>query len=274
LARLADQRLDVASREEEDWDNVRSVMLKGIPSRCTKEKLRQAIEELGFGDSCTFFYLPTKPCQAPKSEQNKGYAFVGFEDHATTISFRDAIVGYRFNRISEKVISVHPARLQGAAQFEHFRHSKVLNSKFAPIFKDGLPSTNSSQRIATLGQDMPGRSSSTLGSILEPVLTILVKYAHSNDYTIDFIIQQRRWHLRDEVRVSALQALGEYRNAGALSVISDGFEANVQFVEAELVRMGHLVLVQPSYFVAVPFLAGEPYAANTSAWGEQPFSGM
>jgi hypothetical protein len=122
--------------DKEDWTDVRTVMMKGIPCRCTKEEVIACIHDVGFGDRFEFFYIPIKRCQ----RQNYGYAFVGFDDPATSIAFRDAITGYRFQqRSSSKVISLHPARLQGMDQaMDHFRDSKVVRSKWCPTFKERL----------------------------------------------------------------------------------------------------------------------------------------
>jgi hypothetical protein len=120
-----------------DDDGIRTIMMRNIPCRCTKDDLFEAIEELGFAGTYEFFHLPIKRCQ----RQNYGYAFIGFHTAEVTTRFCKVAEGYKFRgRKSVKAVTLVPARLQGLNEIiEHFKDTKVLNSTCPPIFimRDG-----------------------------------------------------------------------------------------------------------------------------------------
>merc|ERR1712137_1486277 len=92
-------------------DDVRTVMIKHIPCRCTRNEVLAAIETLGFAGTYDFFHLPTR-----RGHNNFGYAFISFSKAATAIAFRSAMTGFIFQtRKSSKAVSVVPARIQGFA---------------------------------------------------------------------------------------------------------------------------------------------------------------
>jgi hypothetical protein len=113
-------------------DEIRTVMMRNIPCRCTKEDLFAAIEELGFAGAYDFFHLPIKRCQ----RQNYGYAFIGFSTAEVTKAFCAKAEGYRFRgRKSAKAVTLVPARLQSLDEItEHFKDTKVLKSHCPPVF--------------------------------------------------------------------------------------------------------------------------------------------
>ena len=112
-------------------------MLPNIPSRLSSNYLLQAIDELGFGDTFGFFYLPMKPSKHARNLTNRGYAFVGFESPRQAASFAAAIGGYSYtNRSSLKVSTVQPARLKDLKEIRnHFDHTKVRRTKWGPILR-------------------------------------------------------------------------------------------------------------------------------------------
>lgn len=126
IAETNDQIVDVN-------DDVKTVMMKNIPCGCSRKEVVDAIEEAGFKDQYDFFYLPTRRCKS-----NVGYAFIGFPNAAVAEAFAEAMTGYRFeSRKSPKVVSIVPARIQGLTEtVEHFKGSRVMNSKWSPIFPD------------------------------------------------------------------------------------------------------------------------------------------
>jgi len=102
------KRLDSFSTVGED---MRTVMIKHIPCRCTREEVLDAIDKLGFEGTYEFFHLPTK-----RGQHNFGYAFISFWGQRTAIAFQSAMTGFIFrSRQSSKSVCVVPARIQGFA---------------------------------------------------------------------------------------------------------------------------------------------------------------
>jgi len=112
-------------------DDVKTLMIKNIPCRCTEQNILDAIKEVGHGSSYNFFYLPTRRNQS----QNFGYAFVGFVDCNTAKEFALAITGYRFaDRRSNKSCVVAPARIQGFGEnMEYFQRTRRVRRPNQPI---------------------------------------------------------------------------------------------------------------------------------------------
>ena len=112
-------------------------MLQNIPSRLSRNYLLQAIDELGFGDTFGFFYLPMKPSKHARNLTNRSDALVDFESPRQAASFAAAIGGYSFiNRSSLTVITVLPARLKDLKEIRnHFDHTKVERTKWGPILR-------------------------------------------------------------------------------------------------------------------------------------------
>jgi hypothetical protein len=95
---------------EEEPESNTSIMLKGLPCRCSHKDIMDALEDLGFGGRYDFVHLPRKNNQA----SNLGYAFIGFETEDTCRQFTDAIIGYHFAKHrSTKVLETAPAHIQG-----------------------------------------------------------------------------------------------------------------------------------------------------------------
>lgn len=112
-------------------DNILTVMVKNIPCGCRQPGILQAIEELGFGLTYEFFYMPTR-----RNGENFGYAFVGFRDSETTAKFYQAMTGYCVNfRRNKKLVEVVPARIQGFREtYDHFKSTHAMRGKTPPIF--------------------------------------------------------------------------------------------------------------------------------------------
>lgn len=84
-----------------------TLILRNIPSRCVSSHLLEAIEGSGWCGTFEFLYLPMK---SPQANQNRGYAFVGFQDPEQASTFCAALNGARFNRVSSKQIYVEIAK--------------------------------------------------------------------------------------------------------------------------------------------------------------------
>lgn len=129
---VMDSRESEQTTFNEDED-VKTVMMKNIPCGCSRSEVVDAIESLGFEGKYEFFYLPTRRCKS-----NVGYAFIGFPDPWVAAAFAKAATGYRFeSRKSPKTVTIVPARIQGLNEtVEHFKGTRVMNSKWSPIFSE------------------------------------------------------------------------------------------------------------------------------------------
>jgi hypothetical protein len=111
-------------------EDVDTVMIRGIPSSCTRDEILDTINEVGFNDLHDFFYAPMR------RNKTLGYAFLGFPDAQLARNFAKAITGYRFRgRNSSKRVSVTPAAIQGYGRnLDHFSGTFVMNSFAKPLF--------------------------------------------------------------------------------------------------------------------------------------------
>jgi len=116
--------------ETECNNQVLALMMKNIPCRCTSEEVLDAIDSLGFGHRCNFFYLPIMT-----SKQNKGYAFISFPTLSCVEEFIAAAQGFSFaQRKSTKVVEIVPARIQGLQDcVDHFEETRMGNCKGSPF---------------------------------------------------------------------------------------------------------------------------------------------
>ena len=119
VANLNEYRIDIDSIVPDR----KTVMIKNIPNRYTKEMMIELINKR-FAKRYDFFYLPIDF----ERDANVGYAFINFAD---TDSLRDFFVAFHgikwpiFN--SDKVCNLSYARIQGvAACTEHFQDSSLM----------------------------------------------------------------------------------------------------------------------------------------------------
>ena len=119
VANLNEYRIDINSIVPDR----KTVMIKNIPNRYTKEMMIELINKR-FAKRYDFFYLPIDF----ERDANVGYAFINFAD---TDSLRDFFVAFHgtkwpiFN--SDKVCNLSYARIQGvAACTEHFQDSSLM----------------------------------------------------------------------------------------------------------------------------------------------------
>lgn len=84
-----------------------TLAIKNLPSRCTVWQVLDLIQDSGFQGWFEYLYMPMKP----KIRQNRGYAFVAFEDAKQAAFFQQLIDGLQFHgRASSKSIGVEVAR--------------------------------------------------------------------------------------------------------------------------------------------------------------------
>lgn len=108
-----------------------TLVVRNMPSRCTSEHLLEAMELAGYKGRFDFLYLPMKP---PRVAQNRGYAFVGFVSAAEAREFFVVMQGCRFNRISNKEMSMEVAQQHRSMQ-EVIMETKtmVMNTRFGAV---------------------------------------------------------------------------------------------------------------------------------------------
>merc|ERR1712063_11122 len=80
---------------------VRTVMMKHIPCRCTRKEILDVIEKLGFAGTYEFFHMPSKR----RGQHNFGYAFLSFYQASAAAAFASAMTGFTFaSRKSSKEV--------------------------------------------------------------------------------------------------------------------------------------------------------------------------
>mmetsp|Transcript_118321 Transcript_118321/g.314895 ORF Transcript_118321/g.314895 Transcript_118321/m.314895 type:complete len:354 (-) Transcript_118321:322-1383(-) len=117
---------------------VTTMMLRNIPNKYTQTSLLKEINEVGFGGTYDFFYLPMDV----HNRSNVGYAFINFEMPQDAERFRRAFSDHRFQRFhSRKIGSVCVAHVQGLdANLRHFENRAVTqarNDQYRPIVLQG-----------------------------------------------------------------------------------------------------------------------------------------
>jgi hypothetical protein len=124
-------------REEIDWEDRTTVMVRNIPSVYTQRDLLTELDTRGWKGTYDFFYLPFDL----NKKTNMGYCFMNFKDPSLAEACHVALDGAQLARgegRGRKRLQVVPAVTQGyQANLEHFQHSAVLNhhrSEHGPIF--------------------------------------------------------------------------------------------------------------------------------------------
>lgn len=87
---FADSDCDDSDGDEDDVEDIHSVVVKGIPRSYYGEDILNIFAELGFKSQPDFFHVPMA------QGKNFGYAMIGFTDLQTTKDFAKALTGYRF----------------------------------------------------------------------------------------------------------------------------------------------------------------------------------
>ena len=89
---------------------VRTLMIKNVPSACSGVDVCRVIDSLGFKGQYDYFHLPMR--QKSKSKlANKGYAFVGFSDPSVSKRFAQRMQGFQWGSMvkgSQKVAMPAP----------------------------------------------------------------------------------------------------------------------------------------------------------------------
>lgn len=106
-----------------------TLMIRNIPNRYTQRELIAELEELGFGSTFDFLYMPLDK----GTMSNVGYAFVNFIDPAWAEKCFNLFQSYRFQRhrkISGKIAAISVAHIQGLeANLAHYENAAVNTAK-------------------------------------------------------------------------------------------------------------------------------------------------
>jgi len=106
-----------------------TLMIRNIPNRYTQRELITELEDLGFGGTFDFLYLPLDK----GTMANVGYAFVNFVEHSWAERCMASFQGYCFRkhrRHSRKVAAVSVAHIQGLeANLMHYESAAVNTAK-------------------------------------------------------------------------------------------------------------------------------------------------
>jgi len=110
-----------------------TVMVRNIPTRFTSVSFLRVLDECGFRNAYSFFYLPMDF----RTGKNMGYCFINFTHPSFTIMFASLFHGRRLRMTtSNKVIEVTPSKRQGLVEnVALFRASDLLGSLSLPHFK-------------------------------------------------------------------------------------------------------------------------------------------
>eukprot|EP00929_Paragymnodinium_shiwhaense_P090603 TRINITY_DN5077_c0_g4_i1.p1 TRINITY_DN5077_c0_g4~~TRINITY_DN5077_c0_g4_i1.p1 ORF type:complete len:229 (-),score=56.87 TRINITY_DN5077_c0_g4_i1:112-798(-) len=113
---------------EGDSNEITTLMLKNLPSRCRRPALIKAIDDLGFKGTYDFLYHPMKRNKC----QNYGYAVINFKEPLVAKRFLEEVDGHQLKESSGKRLTVSQAVVQGLAE------NKM---KFGILFEDIMDSS-------------------------------------------------------------------------------------------------------------------------------------
>ena len=110
-----------------------TVMVRNIPTRFTSVSFLRVLDECGFRNSYSFFYLPMDF----RTGKNMGYCFINFVHPSYTVMFSTLFHGRRLRMTtSTKVIEITPSKRQGLSEnVALFKASDLLGSLSLPHFK-------------------------------------------------------------------------------------------------------------------------------------------
>jgi hypothetical protein len=110
-----------------------TVMVRNIPTRFTSVSFLRVLDECGFRNAYSFFYLPMDF----RTGKNMGYCFINFVHASFTVMFASLFHGRRLRMTtSTKVIEVTASKRQGLVEnVALFKASDLLGSLSLPHFK-------------------------------------------------------------------------------------------------------------------------------------------
>jgi len=117
---------------------ITTMMLRNIPNKYAQSTLMEEIDEMGFGGTYDFFYLPMDV----HNRSNVGYAFINFTTPDDAHHFHCLFKEHRFRtHQSRKISSVSAAHVQGLdANLRHFENRAVTharNDQYRPVVLQG-----------------------------------------------------------------------------------------------------------------------------------------
>lgn len=123
-------------RDPTTWSaNVHTIMINNLPLRFKRKDLICLIEEVGFGESCNFIYMPKRFHRRSGGCVVPDYAFVSFDRPEDTVAFAGEITGRQF-RQSEKRVFCVPADIQGLdANLQHFSGKVISGTRGSPLLR-------------------------------------------------------------------------------------------------------------------------------------------
>lgn len=128
---------------------ITTLMIRNIPNRYSQRDLIEEIDELGFGGTYDFLYLPMDK----GTLSNVGYAFVNFVDASWGERGMDAFKSYRFKRYrkqSGKIATVSVAHIQGLENnLKHYQHTAVKDAREKQHRPMVIPSIQRALQVGT-----------------------------------------------------------------------------------------------------------------------------
>lgn len=129
---------------------ITTLMIRNIPNRYSQRDLIEEMEELGFGGTYDFLYLPMDK----GTLSNVGYAFVNFVDGSWSERGMDVFTTYRFKRYrkqSGKIATVSVAHIQGLKNnLKHYQNTAVKDAREKQHRPMVIPSIQRALQVGTL----------------------------------------------------------------------------------------------------------------------------
>jgi hypothetical protein len=231
-------------REEIDWQDRTTVMVRNIPAVYTQRELLTELDARGWKGTYDFFYLPFDL----NKKQNMGYCFMNFKDPSLAEACHVALDGAQLARgegRGRKRLQIVPAVTQGyQANLEHFQHSAVLNhhrQEHGPVF---LRDEN-----APMARRRETRSQPTLESRLETPPRMLPRPPLTQPPTLpqppptlpQTLPQPPPTHLPTQPPPPLESLLPSAITTLSLSPIPPGFSQPMMYVELCRIGVGYLV---------------------------------
>jgi len=104
-----------------------TLMIRHIPNRYTQREFIRELDDLGFGDTYDFLYLPMDK----GTQCNVGYAFVNFTDSCCAQRCMEVFEGYifmKYRKSKNKIAAVSVAHIQGLEANVRYYENTAVNT--------------------------------------------------------------------------------------------------------------------------------------------------